>query len=77
MHTITINNATCNTGHLHVSSLTHSEHRHHQDYKLNYRLHLLVGSAKSLHLTNNKLKCMDNKKTYCCIITRSFHRLVP
>ena len=61
---ITINNAICDTGHLHISSLTHSEHRHHQDYKINYRLHLVIASAKSLHLTKYKLKHTDNTKTY-------------
>ena len=35
---ITINNATCDTGHLHISSLTHSKYRHSQDYEVNYNL---------------------------------------
>ena len=48
MHTITINNATCNTGHMHVSSLTCSEHGHHQNYKMNLRLHLAMASVKSI-----------------------------
>ena len=64
MHTITINNATCNTGHLHVSSLTCSEHRHSQSYKINLRLHLGMASVKSVYLVKNKLKRMDNMKTY-------------
>ena len=34
---ITINNAMCDTCHLHASSLTGSEHGHHRDYKVNYR----------------------------------------
>ena len=38
MHMIAINNATCDTGHLHVSSLTHSEHRHPQEYEITYNL---------------------------------------
>ena len=34
MHMVTINNNTmCDTGHLHVSSLAYSKHRHHQNYK--------------------------------------------
>ena len=47
---ITINNATCDTGHLPVSSLTHSKHGHHQDYEVNYNLHSAKSNAKSLHL---------------------------
>ena len=49
MHTITINNATFNTGHLHVSSLTCSEHGHCLNYKINLRLHLAMASAKSVY----------------------------
>ena len=64
MHMITINNATCNTGHLHISSLSHSEHRHHQDYKINYRLHLAIASVRSLYLMKNKLEHTDNMRTY-------------
>ena len=64
MQMITIKSATCNTGHLHVSSLTHSEHRHHQDYEINYRLHLVIASARSLYLTKIKLECTDNTRTY-------------
>ena len=62
MYKITINNAMCNTSNLYFSSLTCSEHRYCRNYKLNYRLHLAVASAKSLHLTKNKLKHMDNMK---------------
>ena len=54
----------CDTGHLHVSSLTCSEHRHHQNYKINLRLHLVMASAKSVYLAKNKLESMDNMKTY-------------
>ena len=46
MHMVTINNATCNTGHLHVSSLAYSEHRHQQNYRINFRLCLGEASAK-------------------------------
>ena len=35
MHMITINYTTCDTGHLHAHSLTHSEHRHPWDYEIN------------------------------------------
>ena len=35
MHMITFNNAMCDTGHLQICSLTHSEHRHPQGYKIN------------------------------------------
>ena len=55
MHMITINNATC------ISSLTHSEHRHHG---INYTLHLPMACVRSLYLTKNKLKHMDNTRTY-------------
>ena len=58
-----MNNATCDTGHLHISFLTHSEHRHHWDYKINHRLYLGIASVKSVHLAKNKLKSMDNMKT--------------
>ena len=61
---ITINNATCNTDHMHISSLTHGEHRHHQGYEINYRIHLVKASVKSLHLMENKLKHMNNMKAY-------------
>ena len=61
---ITINNIMCDTGHLHISSLTHSEHGYHQDYKVNYRLHLAKASVKSLQLRENKLEHADNTKTY-------------
>ena len=47
---ITINNATCNTGHLHVSSLTCSEHGHCQDYEVIYNLNLAKCNMKPLHL---------------------------
>ena len=60
----TLNNAMYNTGHLHISSLTHSEHGHHQNYEVNYGLHLVKASVKSLQLRENKLECMDNTKTY-------------
>ena len=49
MHMITINNAISKTGHLHASSLTCSEHEHHQKYKINLRLHLVMASAKSVY----------------------------
>ena len=49
MHMITINNSMCNTGHLHISSLTHSEHGHHQDYEVNYNLYLAKFNVKLLH----------------------------
>ena len=38
MHMITISNAMYNTGHLLISSLTQSEHGHHQDYEVNHNL---------------------------------------
>ena len=50
MHMITITNATCDTGHPHISSLTCSEHRHHQDYKVNHRLHLAIANMKPAYL---------------------------
>ena len=34
MHMIIINNAMCNTAHMHTSSLTHSKHSHPQDYEV-------------------------------------------
>ena len=49
MHMITINNATCNTGHLHVSSLTCIEHGNHQNYKINLKLNLAMARAKSVY----------------------------
>ena len=48
MHTIAINNAMYDTGDLHISSLTCSEHRHCQNYKINLRLHLVIASVKSV-----------------------------
>ena len=54
----------CDTGPLYISSLTHNEHGHHQDYEVNYRLHLAKANVKSLQLMENKLKCMDNSNTY-------------
>ena len=50
MNMLTINNATCDTGHLHISSLTYSEHGHHQNYDVNYRLYLVKSNAKPLYL---------------------------
>ena len=50
MHMITINNATCNTGHLHISPLTCSEHRHLQDYEVNHNLKLAKSNVKPLCL---------------------------
>ena len=61
---IITNNATCNTGHLHISSLTHSDHGHHLDYEVNYNLYSAKSSAKSLHLRSNKLNHTDNMKDY-------------
>ena len=49
MHMVTINNATCNTGHLHISSLAYSEHRHHQNQKINFRLYLVKASMKCVY----------------------------
>ena len=46
---ITINNASCDTGHPHMSSLTCSEHGHSHNYKINLRLHLVMASAKSVY----------------------------
>ena len=50
MHIITINNATCDTGHLYICSLTHSEHRHPQDYEINHNLKLAKSIEKRLYL---------------------------
>ena len=50
MHMITINNATCNTGHLHISSLTHNEDGHHHNYEVNYNIYLVKSNVKFLHL---------------------------
>ena len=38
------------TDHLHISSLTCSEHGHHQDYGVNYNLYSAKSNAKSLFL---------------------------
>ena len=64
MHMITINNATCNTGHLHISSLTCSGHGHCQNYKIYLRLHLVMAGVKSVYKVKNKLKSANNMKTY-------------
>ena len=64
MHTITINNAMYDTGHLHVSSLTCSECGHCQIYKINFRLHLVMASVKSVYWAKNKLKSANTTKTY-------------
>ena len=37
---ITINNAMCDTGPLHISSLTQSEHRNPHDYEINHNLEI-------------------------------------
>ena len=50
MHMITINNAMCNAGHLHICSLTHSEHRHPQGYKINHNLKSVKSIEKPLYL---------------------------
>ena len=50
MHMITINNAMCNTGLLHVSSLTHSKHGHPQDYEVIHNLKLAKSNEKLLYL---------------------------
>ena len=50
MHMITINNATCDTGHLHIISLTQNEHRDPQDYKINHNLKSVKGNEKLLYL---------------------------
>ena len=46
MHMVAINKAMCDTGHLHISSLAYSEHRHHQNDKINFRLYLVKASVK-------------------------------
>ena len=61
---ITINNATCNTGHLYIGSLTCNEHGHHHDYEINYNLYSVESNVNSLHLRENKPKHMDNTKAY-------------
>ena len=40
----------CDTGHLHVSSLTRSEHGHHHHYEVNYNLYLAKSNMEPLHL---------------------------
>ena len=50
MHMITINNAMCDTGHLHISPLTHSKDRHPQDYEVNHNLKSVISNAKLLYL---------------------------
>ena len=50
MHMITINNAMCDTGHLHICSLTGSEHRHPQGYEINLNLKLVKSIQKPLYL---------------------------
>ena len=52
----------CNTGHLHTTSLTCSEHRHHQNYIVNLKLHLAVASAKSVHEAKINLKNVNNTR---------------
>ena len=47
MHMIIINNATCNTGHLHVCSSIHSEHRYPQGYEINHNLKLVKSTEKN------------------------------
>ena len=47
---ITINNAMCDTGHLHVSPLTCSDHRHPQDYEVNHNLKSVKSNVKFLYL---------------------------
>ena len=56
MHMITINNTTCDTGHLHASSLTCIEHRHHQNYKVNPKLQLAAAIMKFIYQANINLK---------------------
>ena len=50
MHMITINNVTCDIGHLHISSLICSKHGHHQDYEENHNLKLVKSNVKTLYL---------------------------
>ena len=52
MHTVTINNATCNIGNLHISSLAYSKHGHHWNHKTNFRLHLAMARAKFVYQIN-------------------------
>ena len=64
MHMITINNTMCGTGHLHASPLTCSEHRHHQNYKVNHKLHLAVASMKFVFQVIINLKMQIIQKIY-------------
>ena len=49
---IIINNATRDTGLLHISSLTHSKYRHPQDYEVNHNLKLAKSDVKLLFVMN-------------------------
>ena len=50
MHMITINNDMWDTGHPHVTSLTHSKQRHPQDYEINHNLKLAKSIEKLLYI---------------------------
>ena len=50
MHIITINNATHETGHLHICLSTTSEHRHPKGYEIDHNLKLVKSIKKSLYL---------------------------
>ena len=50
MHMVTINNnAICDSGHLHSSSLTYSEHKHCRNYKINVKVGLAEASANFVY----------------------------
>ena len=58
MHVITINITTCDTGHLHIHSLTNSEHKYPQDYVINCNvktINLLVNFYKHDKITFKKV----------------------
>ena len=60
MHTVIINNATYNTGHLHISSLAYRKHRHHYNCNMNFRLSLVGASMIFVY----QMKIIFFKKTY-------------
>ena len=65
MHMVTINNnATCNTGHLHISSLAYSKHRCHQNYNKNFEVCPTEAGANFVHQAKIDFRDMSNIETY-------------
>ena len=61
MHMMTISNGTCDTGHLHISPLTHSKHRHPQDHEVNHKLKLAKSNV-NFYICDEINLSMDVKK---------------